>query len=285
MTLSQIMSILPTQMWAEIRRILSCRGSGDDALNEVRLRRDGLCTVRVNRENIRLFSRIDRSSLEEIVRRVLGGALYAHRDSISSGYVTLDGGVRVGMCGRASYDGGRLVGISEISSLVFRIPTGRCAFSREIYEIFRSGVGAGMLIYSPPGVGKTTALRSLARSIGSGGKSVSVVDERCEFCPEDYSDCEVDILRGYRRKEGIEIATRTLSPDVIMIDELSGEECNELGTVVRCGIPIVATVHASSAEEIRAKPSLSPLLSCRAFETLVGISCDNGKYTLRTDKI
>lgn len=285
MNLSGILSILPPNMSCEIRRILRSRAEGEGGVSEIRLRRDGFSSFRMGQENIRIFSRVGREEIDEVVSKICDGALYAHRDSITSGYVSLGGGVRVGLCGRASYEGGRLVGISDMRSLLFRIPTGSCAFSDEIFEIFRLGVGSGMLIYSPPGVGKTTALRSLAASLGSHGYRVAVVDERCEFPEEDYSECEVDILRGYRRKEGIEIATRTMSPDVIMIDELSGDEAGELSLVLRCGIPIVATVHASSIEEIRKKPSLEPLILCGAFEVAVGISVENGKYTLRTDRL
>jgi stage III sporulation protein AA len=241
--------------------------------------------MRLGNEDLRLFSVLTEKEIEKIVERIFGGALYAHRDSIAEGYVSLPYGIRVGLCGRASYDGGRLVGVSDIRSLVFRIPTGGCAFSDELYDIFLGGVGSGMLIYSPPGVGKTTALRSLAYSAGRGGLHVVVVDERGEFSPEDYHDSEVDILRGYRRREGIEIATRTMSADLIIIDELSGGESGQISEVSRCGIPLVASVHASSAEEVRIKPSLVPLISCGAFEMLVGISRRGDKYTLRTDRL
>ena len=231
-------------------------------------------------------SKVSREEMEGLVKRLTDGALYAHRDSIASGYICLEGGLRVGVCGHARYDGERLVGVGDISSLIFRIPGGECAFGDEIYSAYLSGVRSGMLIYSPPGVGKTTALRHLAKAIGGRGQlRVAVVDERLEFCESDYSGCDVDILRGYKRRQGIEIATRTMSPDVIIIDEIGGDDAASIIDVLRCGIPIIATAHASSFEEIKAKRSIAPLISIGAFDLFVGIKREGGGYRLRVDRL
>ena len=161
-----------------------------------------------------------------------------------------------------------------------------CAFADELYRVFTAGIGSGMLIYSPPGVGKTTALRSLAANIGSGrwARRVAVIDERCEFIVEDYANSQVDILRGYRRRAGLEIATRTMSPDIVMIDELGGDDAASVASVVRCGIPLIATAHAKSIDELYSKVSLAPLLSAGVFSVFVGISLDAGEYSLTVDR-
>ena len=169
---------------------------------------------------------------------------------------------------------------------MFRIPGGDCEIAGELYTAFLTAK-RGMLIYSPPGVGKTTALRSLAESVGGGGtpKRVCVVDERCEFSEEDYRECEVDILKGYQRRAGIEIATRTMSAEVIMIDEIGADDAESIRDVLRCGIPIVATAHAASYEEIKSKPSLASLLSTGAFDVFAGISADDAGYKLAVDRV
>ncbi len=282
-----LLEILPTSLSGEICRLAEGRREGLDGIREIRVRREGACSMLIGDESLSLFYSPDDSATEELVKRVLGGALYAHRDSIASGYVSLSGGIRVGLCGRASYEGGRIIGVSDMRSLVFRIPSGRCDFGEELCDIYLGGVGAGMLIYSPPGVGKTTALRSLASSLGSYPHSlrVAVVDERCEFSEEDYTDCEVDILKGYKRREGIEIATRTMSPDLIMIDEIGADEAEAMVGALRCGIPFIATAHASSFEEVTVKPSLKPVFACGAFSVLVGISKARGTYSLDVHRL
>ncbi len=283
----RVIDILPCNIANEIVRLASGRRGGIGEIREIRIRLEGVCSMLIGNESVRLYGRVDREEIDKLVPRLTGGALYAFRDSIASGYLSLEGGIRVGLCGSASYDGQDLVGISDIRSLLFRIPSGRCAFSEELYSVFRQGIGRGMLIYSPPGVGKTTALRSLALSVGGGREPmrVSVVDERCEFWAENYEGCEVDILRGYKRREGIEIATRTLSPQLIMIDEIGARDASALMGVVRCGIPLIATAHASDFEEAMTRPALAPLYECGVFSVLVGISRQGGEYKLRVDRI
>lgn len=282
----RVIELLPTAISREITRVVSSRRGGISGIREIRIRCEGLSTVKTEWEDIGLLQRVGREECRLLVSRLIGGALYAHRDSIASGYLSLEGGVRVGVCGSAAYDGGRLVGINDIRTLLFRIPTGKCAFSRELFSVYKQGIGNGMLIYSAPGVGKTTALRSLAKSVGElSSCSVAVVDERCEFSAEDYSACRVDILRGYRRREGIEIATRTLSCGLLMVDELGADDGEAILNTLRCGVPLVATAHANSLEELMAKPSLKGLLECSAFSVFVGISAADGVYKLKVDRI
>lgn len=283
---TEVLSYLPAAVSDEILRLSLGRRDGVAGIREIRLRAEGRCSMIYLGERIALYSVLSKAETESLVNSLCEGALYAHRDTISSGYITLSGGIRVGICGYARYEGGRLVGISEMRSLVFRIPGGDCEISEELYSAF-SEVRRGMLIYSPPGVGKTTALRSLAKSLGEGidPKHVCVVDERCEFSEEDYVSCEVDILKGYTRRSGIEIATRTMSAEVIMIDEIGADDSETIRDVLRCGIPIVATAHAADYDEIKSKPGISSLISNGAFDVFAGISvCESG-YKLTVDRM
>lgn len=282
-----VISVLPYGLALEIGRLAETRRSGYRGIREIHLRRNGICELNLSGEKIRLVTRLTPAEMEKISERIMGRALYAHRESISAGYISMSGGIRVGMCGSCSYENGRILGISDISSLHFRIPTGECDFEAELREAYRSGIGSGMLIYSPPGVGKTTALRALAGIIGSGKGSlrVAVVDERAEFPEEDLSDCSIDILRGYKRREGIEIATRTLSAELIMIDEIGADDAESIIDVVRCGVPIIATAHAASFDEVKSKRSLRELFETGAFESFLGISKKENKYILRMDRL
>ncbi len=283
----RVIKYLPERLAEEIVRISGGRSGGLSGIREIRVRTEGRCSFLHGTESIQLFGRVSREETDELVKRLSDGALYAHRDSIASGYISLEGGVRVGVCGYAKYEYKSFVGVSELRSLVFRIPSGECAFGEELYRIWCEGVRRGMLIYSPPGVGKTTALRSLAASIGGGreARRVAVIDERCEFSEEDYSSCEVDILKGYKRRTGIEIATRTMSPEVLMIDEIGADEAAGVASAVRSGIPLIATAHAGSFEEVRERISLAPLFECSAFDVFVGISLKAGEYVLTADRI
>lgn len=204
--------------------------------------------------------------------------MYAHRDNIKEGYLTVDGGVRVGICGQARYEGGAFVGVSSISSLVFRIPTAASSNAGLLYDAWQE-CKKGMLIYSPPGVGKTTALRSLVGMLGEGrfGLQVVVVDERCEFIPGDYKSASVDILRGYRRAEGIEIALRVLSADVICVDEIGcSGEAKAILESLNSGVKFIASAHASSYAELTQRVNIKTLLDGGVFDVFVGLSLRDG---------
>lgn len=283
----RVIDLLPSAMRDEIRRLASGRRTGTRGIREIRLRRMGLCSILIGRERLALCLTPSRLEMDELILRLTEGAMYAHRDSIASGYISIGDGIRVGICGHAAYENNRLVGTDDMRSLLFRIPSGECDIEEELREIYGEGIGRGMLIYSPPGVGKTTALRSLAGIIGGGSspRRVVIVDERCEFSEEDYRGCEVDILSGYKRSEGVEIATRTLSPEVIVIDEIGAEDARSLLSVARCGVPLIASAHASDREELFIRPAISDLLSLGVFSVLVGLSCLDGRYSLRVDRL
>ena len=270
----------------EIMRLAESRRAGLAGIREICLRAGGRCSVLFGEERVALLSGICASEMEEVVERLCEGALYAHRDSISKGYITIEGGIRVGVGGHAKYEYRSFVGVSDIRSLIFRIPGHACDFAEELEKIYRDAGICGMLIYSPPGGGKTTALRSLALRLGSGRNPmrIAVVDERCEFDEEDYKTGEVDILKGYMRKRGLDIATRTMSPEILMIDEIGADDAPELVSVVKCGIPLIATAHAASYSELTGKPSLLPLLDIGAFSLFVGIGVKDGKYSLTVDR-
>ena len=282
-----VISLLPYGVKAEIKRLSLGRREGLSGIREIRIRRNGLNSILIGRDEISLLSSVDEVEMDVLFDRLIGGALYAHRDSIAEGYISIGRGVRVGVCGRASYDGSGLVGISDMTSLVFRIPTGECAFKDELYNIFISGIGRGMIIYSPPGVGKTTAIRSLAymASGGLNAKRVAIIDERGEFDEIDYLGRQVDILHGYKKGVGIEIATRTLSPQLIMVDEIGVEDADAILSSIKCGVPIVATAHAGSKEELLSRAPLRGVFDARAFDLAVGISFASSGYLLSVDRL
>ncbi len=281
-----VLSQLPVRAAAEITRLAAGRREGLAGIREICIRAEGRSSLLLDGEKLPLHTSVSAEEMDKTVSRLCDGALYSKRDSIASGYITLSGGIRVGVTGYAKYEYKSFVGVSDIRSLLFRIPGHVCEFAEELHRIFLDGVGSGMLIYSPPGVGKTTALRSLAKSLGSGKSPyrVAVVDERCEFDEEDYRGSEVDILKGYKRKRGIEIATRTMSPEIVMIDELGADDADGVAMVSRCGIPLIATAHAGSYAELLERQALYPLIGSGVFSVFVGIERGEGGYRLRVNR-
>lgn len=272
---------LPKALLREVRGITdSYRG---ESLSELRLRAGGRCSLIIEGRELPLSYRLGMLELSELVSGLCLGGAYAYADGINRGYIPLSCGIRAGVVGRARYEDGRLVGVSEVSSMVLRFPVGRCDFAEELCRIFLDRGRDGMLILSPPAGGKTTALRALAAGLGSGRDAlrVVVVDERCEIDTPELCRGTVDVLRGYRRSEGIEVAVRCMSCEVILVDEIGSPEDAE--AMERCrgvGVSVVATAHARSIEDALGRKYIGSLIEDGYFPSVVSIKKEGGAFRL-----
>ena len=274
------LSVIGGAVAVEIRRLASARRRGLSAIREIALRCEGRSSALLDGERVSLFSTLTREEADSLLARLCEGALYAYRDSISNGYLTLFGGIRVGVGGFAKYEHRSFVGGSDVRSLIFRIPGHECAFIDELEGIYRERSVTGMLIYSPPGVGKTTLLRGVISLLSSGERPLrtAVVDTRGELTfSVGGGDLCVDVLSGYPRALGIEIATRTLSAEVIVCDEI-GEYTEAMALVSshNCGVPLIASAHAGSVDELLRRTGIMLLHEANLFGAYVGIRRSHG---------
>ncbi len=250
--------------------------------DELRLRLGGACSLTFDGKSIPLDTRLDRADIDAIVKKMCDGSIYAYRETINNGYITLKSGVRVGICGRAVTEGGRIHGIYDINALCIRIPHDINGIGEPIIKLMKaSHYSEGVLIYSAPGVGKTTLLRSLITSLAGGDnpKRVAVIDTRGELgCRLEGGLC-ADILSGYPKATGIEIAARTLNPEVIVCDEIGADtsEAAAIKAAHNCGVPLLASSHAKSLPELLRRTGIALLHDAKIFGAYVGISRGNGK--------
>lgn len=280
-TLSAVLSILPEVVAREIRLIGESRRDFPSGLSEIRLRRRSASSVTISGESIKLMQSAKDSEFSKTFDEVVGHSLYAHTAEIAEGYVTLEGGVRVGICG--DYDANTR-GLRKPGSLIFRMPMSKFGFKDELIRAWEEREGGGMLIYSLPGCGKTSALRALAPALSEKfGVRVAVIDERREF----FDECcmgQVDILSGYGKAKGIEIAVRSLAPEVIVIDEIgSADEAHAIIRAGRGGIPVIATAHAMDFDELYQREGIKTLIDKGYFSCFVRLSKCGGEYFCKTD--
>lgn len=283
---NELYSFLPEPHLSEIKRIASGFSGGISAVSEIRLVRGFGSSFVMGGHRHKLYSLLKRDDMEELFFKVCSGAVYAHRDTVTEGYVSTREGIRVGVSGTARYDGGRLVGVSDINALVFRIPTADSSFGEELYLAYTE-CERGLLVYSKAGVGKTTALRTLVPLIAKrdSRENVVVVDERCEFDPEACESCGVMLLRGYERSRGMDIALRTLAASVIVIDEISSaQESAELSSSLLSGVKFIASAHAEHLSEVVNRRGVKPLIENGVFDVFFGIRYTDGGYSHEVEK-
>ena len=258
------------------------------SIGEISLRTVGGCYITIGGENIPLRESITEEESEALYHTLTDGALYTHEDTVAEGFVTLVGGIRVGICGEVRYNGGVSHRVGTPHGFVFRIPTSHPSFSYELYDMWQKRGRCGILVFSPPGGGKTTLIRAFAARISesSGAIKCVIIDQRREFIPEDYSGGCIDILRGYDKIKGIEIAQRTLSPELIIIDELSGEgQARALRECGRGGVCLVATVHAGSAVELITNENIKRLLDDGYFGILAELHREGGRFDMKLHEV
>lgn len=245
-------------------------------IEEIRLRIDHACSVMENGTNIPLPSLCwTRADMETLLLAACDGSPYAYRTCMDRGYLPLRGGVRIGICGTvgntSDADGSHL---QHVDSVNIRIPARFPGVGQGILPTVRAAFPRGTLIYAPPAVGKTTLLRALtsALSCGQNAMRVVLVDSRRELDDGAFSrDAALDILSGYPKREGIEIAARTLGAQVIVCDELGSGEARAVLSATLCGVPLIASAHAANLRQLLARPELRMLHGAGTFGCYVGL--------------
>lgn len=247
-------------------------------VEEIRLRRGHQMSVTVSGGNQFLPVVMDAPGMELLLAQLASGSLYAHEETLKEGFLTLPGGIRVGVAGRASVVNGRITGISDVTSLCIRIPFFKAVSGKPVRELLEAQKwSSGVFIWSPPGEGKTTLLRAAALSCAGEterypAKRTVLADTREEIAPfEDGSALALDVLRGYPKADGIAIACRTLGAEVIFCDEIGAEETAAVLAAANCGVPLVATAHAGSVRGLLLRPGFKELHLARVFGTYLGI--------------
>jgi len=236
--------------------------------------------------------------LKKVVQAVTQSSLYAVEDELRRGFVTMPGGHRVGVGGRVVlYETGRVRSIRSFNGVNVRIAKEKIGAGdrlRPYLRLVSPGKPYNVLILSPPQCGKTTLLRDLARQFSEGsmtvtkrGFKVSVVDERSEIAgcvdgiPQFQLGPRTDVLDACPKAEGMLMMIRSLSPDIVVTDEIGRKEDRDaILEATHAGVSVLATAHATNLDEWRQRPFMDELFTVGAFERYVLLSRRRGPGTI-----
>lgn len=238
--------------------------------------------VRESVQNARACYRITGADIAEMLSYISEYSLYAYQEELRQGYITIEGGHRVGIAGEIAKDREGITGIKYISFMNIRVAHEKKGCAEKILPFLKDGESIyNTLLVSKPGAGKTTCLRDCIRSLSNGkegweGMKICVVDERSEIAachlgiPQNDMGIRTDVLSGCGKSEGMMLMLRSMSPQIIAVDELGGKKDFQAVEQAACsGVQILGTVHADTVEELWEKPYLKKWMKRGIFERFI----------------
>lgn len=223
-------------------------------------------------------------------------SVYAYQDEIKSGYLTLRGGHRVGLCGKVIMQDSQIRNIKDFNGLNIRVAKEIMGCSKHIIKYLTKSSSDiyNTLVIGPPQCGKTTILRDVARIMSNGdtsfnfdGLKIGIVDERseiaacCKGVPQNDVGYRTDVMDGCPKTLGMEMLLRSMSPNIIITDEIGTQgDKDAILKVLNSGVKIIASAHGYNLTELKMREELLSLIKAGAFERYIVLSSKNGPGTL-----
>jgi stage III sporulation protein AA len=221
------------------------------------------------------------------------GSMHAVLEQYKHGFLSVEGGHRIGICGSVAMKQGEIINFRTISSLSIRFCHEVLGIAEPILpELMEKGRLQNTLIFSPPGGGKTTLLRDMIRCVSDGlgldALRVGVADERGELCgmyqgrPQRNVGKHTDIIDGCSKSQALLMLLRGMNPQVLAADEITApEDLHAAEEIAGCGVTFLATAHGAEPEEIHLRPIYRELMKREIFNRFVWIRIEQGKRKYR----
>lgn len=281
-----ILNALPRQIANEIIQVFSTYSSLINTLQEIRIRVSKPIILKQRNSDIVLQHIVTNEELLHILERFCENSIYAYKNQICEGFLTIKGGHRIGITGSCVIENGKIINIKYVSSLNIRIAreVKGCsnAIINEIIDIDNQTI-LNTLLVSPPGKGKTTMLRDLVRQISNGinerkfkGKIVGLIDERGELAacyrgiPQNDVGIRTDVIENVSKEKGVEILLRSMAPEIIACDEIgTHEDVQAIEKMLISGVKGLFTMHGNNMEDIKKNIEINKLIEENQIEKII----------------
>lgn len=287
--MEQILRLLPKKIKQAVHNQVGNRWG---KLQEIRLRLNRAVELNFDHKiewiNDFLFSTYDSVY---VLNQLSEHSLYRMEDELREGYITVKGGHRVGLAGEVTTINGQVKQLQHITFFNIRIAKEiKNVATPFIPYLYEEQTYVNTLIIGAPQTGKTTFIRDIARNISNGGrqitaKKVGIIDERSEIAasihgvPQHNIGTRTDVLDACPKVAGMMMMIRSMSPEVLIVDEIGKEaDVQALMETVFAGVTVICTVHGNSVAELKKRPSLRILFLQQVFKRIIILKKSHNKH-------
>lgn len=282
--MEEIYACLPTHIQTQFKKISM---QVLNKVEEIRFRIGRRIELNINRDIKWLDYRFTEDDADFVLGKITNYSIYTMEEQLKRGFVTISGGHRIGLAGKVILEKGVVKAIRNVSSFNFRIAREQIGLAHSFaWHLLDNKRWYNTMIIGSPQSGKTTLLRDLARLASTGieqqgiiAVKVGVVDERSEITgsvkgvPQLTFGERIDVLDGCPKAEGMMMFIRSLSPQLLIVDEIGRkEDCHAIQEAVNAGISLIATVHGHNLSDVQARPMIKKMIDDQFFQRYIEIS-------------